>query len=33
MDAVGGADLDAEGVLNAGISNYVGHNESISRMK
>jgi len=33
MDAVGGADFDAEGVLNAGISNYIGHNESISRMK
>jgi len=33
MDAVGGADFDAEGVLDAGISNYIGHDESISRMK
>jgi hypothetical protein len=33
MDAVGGADFDAEGVLNAGIGNYISHDESISRMK
>jgi hypothetical protein len=33
MDAIGGADLDAEGVLDAGISNYIGHDESVSRMK
>ena len=33
MDAVGGADVDAEGVLDAVISNYVGHDESISRVK
>jgi hypothetical protein len=33
MDAIGGADLDAEGVLDAGISDYIGHDESISRMK
>jgi hypothetical protein len=30
MDAVGGANLDAEGILNAGISNYIGHDESVS---
>jgi hypothetical protein len=31
MDAIGRADLDAERVLDAGISNYIGHDESISR--
>jgi len=33
MDAVGRAYFDAEGVLDAGISNYISHDESISRMK
>jgi hypothetical protein len=33
MNAVGGADFDAEGVLDAGISDYIGHDKSISRMK
>jgi hypothetical protein len=27
MDAIGRANLDAEGVFNARISNYVGHDE------
>ena len=27
MDAIGGADIDAEGVFDTGISNYVGHDE------
>jgi hypothetical protein len=33
MDAICGADLDAERVFNAGISNYIGHDESISTME
>jgi hypothetical protein len=33
VDAIGGANLNAEGVLNAVISNDVGHDESISSMK
>jgi hypothetical protein len=33
MNAVGGADLYAEGILDTGISDYIGHDESISRMK
>jgi hypothetical protein len=33
VDAIGGADLDAKGILDAGISNYISHDESISRMK
>jgi hypothetical protein len=27
MDAIGGADLDAQGIFDAGISNYIGHDE------
>jgi hypothetical protein len=27
MDAIGGADIDAEGILDAGIGNYMGHDE------
>jgi len=27
MNAVGGADLDAEGVFDTGISDYIGHDE------
>jgi len=30
VDAIGGADFNTEGVLDAGIGNYVGHDESIS---
>src|SRR3954451_13032861 len=30
MDAIGRANLNAEGVFNAGISYYVGHDESVS---
>jgi hypothetical protein len=30
MNAIGGADLDTEGIFNAGISNYISHDESIS---
>jgi hypothetical protein len=33
VDAVGGADIDAERILDAGISDYVGHDRSLSRMK
>ena len=33
MDAVGGADLEAQRIFHAVIGNYVGHDESISRMK
>jgi hypothetical protein len=33
MDAVGGANFDTERVFNAAIGDYVGHDESISRMK
>jgi hypothetical protein len=33
MDAIGGADLDAERIFNAGISNYIGHDESISTVE
>ncbi len=31
MDAVGGADVDAEGILDAGIGNYIGHDESLRK--
>ena len=30
MNAVRGAHVDAEGVFNAGIGNYIGHDESVS---
>src|SRR5215471_441088 len=30
MNAIGWADLNTKGIFNAGISNYVGHDESIS---
>src|SRR5579885_1074531 len=30
MDAIGGADFNTKGVLDAGIGNYIGHDESIS---
>src|SRR5271169_5389457 len=33
VDAVGGAELDTERVLDAGISDYIGHDESVSQMK
>jgi hypothetical protein len=33
VDAIGGANLDAQGVFDAGISDYISHDESISRMK
>jgi hypothetical protein len=33
MNAIGGADLDAKRVLDAGVGDYIGHGESISRMK
>jgi hypothetical protein len=33
MDAIGRADLDAKGILDAGISDYIGHDESISKRK
>ena len=33
MDAIGGADLDAKGILDAGISDYIGQDESISKRK
>jgi hypothetical protein len=33
VDAIGGANFNAKGVLNTGIGNYIGHDESISRMK
>src|SRR5450755_327343 len=33
LDAIGGADLDAKGILDAGISDYIGHDESISKRK
>jgi hypothetical protein len=33
MNAIGGADIDAEGILDAGISDYVGHDEENLRYK
>jgi len=33
MDAIGQAGLDAKGILDAGISDYIGHDESISKRK
>ena len=30
MDAIGRANLNAQGVFDAGISNYIGHDESVS---
>jgi hypothetical protein len=33
VDAVGRANLDTERVFDAGISNHIGHDESISTMK
>src|SRR6202035_5348 len=33
MDAIGRADLDAKGILDARISDYIGHDESISKRK
>jgi hypothetical protein len=33
MDTVGGAHLDAKRVFDAVVSNYLGHGESVSRMK
>jgi hypothetical protein len=33
MDAIGRADLDAERVFDASVGDYIGHDESISRMK
>jgi hypothetical protein len=32
MDAIGRANLDAEGVFDAIIGDYLGHGESVSRM-
>jgi hypothetical protein len=29
MDAVGGANIDAEGILDAGIGDYIGHDEDL----
>ena len=33
MDAIGGADLDAERVFDASISYYIGHDESVSTVE
>lgn len=33
VNAVGGTNIDTEGILDAGVGNYIGHDESLQKSK